>query len=223
MFNKIKKDKNIIIYRNGSILKKLSFLFFIKNFFLVSCPTTFYNIPFLQSIVSSSYSLKNKAFYCTQTFFHIFSFIYNIHFFRGIFKNQTFYFYKFFISKKNMLGFFYFFLKFMNRKFLRFNFHKFVSTFFIGIGYKVYIFNNYLYLRLGFSKMLKIKIPNSIFVFIRKRNMLRLISSNYQSLNSFNILLKNLRKFDKYKGKGIFSLGNFNDVKLKPGKKQQFF
>jgi ribosomal protein L6P/L9E len=97
------------------------------------------------------------------------------------------------------------------------------NIFFIGVGYKVFIFNNYLYLRLGFSRMLKIMIPNGVVVMTRKRNHLRIISSSHEQLESFLYLLKNLRVFDCYKGKGIFQNSDFSSVKLKVGKKQQFF
>ena len=97
------------------------------------------------------------------------------------------------------------------------------NIYFIGVGYKVFIFNDFLYLRLGFSRMLKILIPSTVTVLTRKRNHLRIISSQHKHLESFLYLLKNLRVFDCYKGKGIFQNSNFSSVKLKVGKKQQFF
>lgn len=97
------------------------------------------------------------------------------------------------------------------------------NIYFIGVGYKVFIFNDFLYLRLGFSRMLKIRIPSTVVVLTRKRNHLRILSSHHEYLESFLYVLKNLRIFDCYKGKGIFQTSNFSTVKLKVGKKQQFF
>lgn len=71
--------------------------------------------------------------------------------------------------------------------------------------------------------MLKILIPLNVTVLTRKRNHIRIISSQHNHLESFLYLLKNLRVFDCYKGKGIFQTSNFSSVKLKVGKKQQFF
>lgn len=71
--------------------------------------------------------------------------------------------------------------------------------------------------------MLKIRIPSTVVVLTRKRNHLRILSSHHEYLESFLYVLKNLRIFDCYKGKGIFQTSNFSTVKLKVGKKQQFF
>jgi len=97
------------------------------------------------------------------------------------------------------------------------------SLYFIGIGYKIFIYKNFLYLRLGFSRMMKIAIPTGIVVLTRKRNNIKLISSSLEILSDFVRVLKGLRGFDLYKGKGIFELPDFSTIKLKVGKKQQFF
>ena len=51
--------------------------------------------------------------------------------------------------------------------------------------------------------MLKILIPTTVTVMTRKRNHLRIMSSKHEQLESFLYLLRNLRVFDCYKGKGI--------------------
>lgn len=98
-----------------------------------------------------------------------------------------------------------------------------VNLYFIGVGYKVFIYNQYLYIRLGFSKMLKLEIPSQVGVLTRRRNHLRLFSSDLGKLSAFVKVLTSLRSFDKYKGKGIYQYSDFSQVKLKTGKKQQFF
>ena len=121
-------------------------------------------------------------------------------------------------------------LSFFNNFFKNFQFFLnslsygwFLNLNFIGIGYKVFLYNNFLFLRLGFSRMIRVEIPTDILVLTRKRNNLKLVSSNFFKLSAFAKLLKSLRGFDQYKGKGIFSLSDFSVVKLKVGKKQQFF
>lgn len=99
----------------------------------------------------------------------------------------------------------------------------FVNLYFIGVGYKIFVYNDYLYIRLGFSRMIKIKIPNSLHVLTRYRNNIKLISSDLSLLNTFVNQLLLLRIFNPYKGKGIYQLADFSDIKLKVGKKQQFF
>lgn len=71
--------------------------------------------------------------------------------------------------------------------------------------------------------MIKIKIPNSLHVLTRYRNNIKLISSDLSLLNTFVNQLLLLRIFNPYKGKGIYQLADFSDIKLKVGKKQQFF
>lgn len=94
---------------------------------------------------------------------------------------------------------------------------------FIGLGYKVFLYQSFLYVKLGFCRVVKIAMPKGIFVFSRKKNRLLLVSNNYEVLYKFIFKLKGLRKFNFYKGKGLFEYSSFDGIKLKVGKQQQFY
>ncbi len=78
-------------------------------------------------------------------------------------------------------------------------------------------------MKLGFCRIIKVKVPSDVSIFARKRNRLLLLSNNHDALSRFVVGLKKLRKFDLYKGKGIFEYSNFDGIKLKVGKQQQFY
>jgi len=90
-----------------------------------------------------------------------------------------------------------------------------------GVGFKYKIKKNILYLVLGFSHLNQYKIPKSIYLFLLNVRLLRLMSCNLNLLNNFIYLIKNLKKLDVYKGKGIFFKGEF--LLLKEGKKSSTF
>jgi hypothetical protein len=60
-------------------------------------------------------------------------------------------------------------------------------------------------------------------VFSRKKARILLLSNSRDALGRFIVGLKSLRKFDLYKGKGIFEYSSFDGIKLKVGKQQQFY
>lgn len=87
-----------------------------------------------------------------------------------------------------------------------------------GLGYKAKIENrNTLVLKLGFSHKLKIKIPNNIKIFCSKSNKIIFFSVEKDKLFEFIIKVKNLKKPDSYKGKGLIFKNE--NLKLKEGKK----
>ena len=72
-------------------------------------------------------------------------------------------------------------------------------------------------LKLGFSHKLKIKIPNNIKIFCSKSNKIIFFSVEKDKLFEFIIKVKNLKKPDSYKGKGLIFKNE--NLKLKEGKK----
>ena len=74
-----------------------------------------------------------------------------------------------------------------------------------------------LVLRLGFSHLVKVNIPDFLFVNCPKPKTVVIKGINLQKVNSFAALLKDLKQPNPYKEKGIY----FKDesLKLKPGKK----
>jgi len=87
-----------------------------------------------------------------------------------------------------------------------------------GLGYKAKIENkNTLVLKLGFSHKLKIEIPNNIKIFCSKSNKIIFFGVEKDKLFEFIIKVKNLKKPDSYKGKGLIFKNE--NLKLKEGKK----
>lgn len=99
----------------------------------------------------------------------------------------------------------------------------FASLNFIGLGYKVFLYKSELYIKLGYCRVLKLRVPIDISVFARRKNRLLFVSTSQESLSTFIHGLKRLRSFDFYKGKGIFEYSSFDGIKLKVGKQQQFY
>lgn len=87
-----------------------------------------------------------------------------------------------------------------------------------GIGFKALIKNNNLILKLGFSHNYLIISPITLQILI-KSNQIIFLSQNYSFLNQFIFFIKNLKKIDPYKGKGI--LLNNQKIFLKEGKKSK--
>lgn len=81
----------------------------------------------------------------------------------------------------------------------------------IGTGYKV-VHNkqeNFLNFSLGFSHDIVVTIPKPITIEVAQ-NKIKLTCANKALLGSFsNYLCRSLRKFDKFKGKGVILVGQY--------------
>ena len=93
-----------------------------------------------------------------------------------------------------------------------------ISLFLKGIGFKTFIENNNLILKLGFSHNIIIPIPFNIKI-INQSNTLIFNSIDYIFLNQFVHYIKNHKKPEPYKGKG-FLLKNEKIIQ-KEGKKSK--
>ena len=93
-----------------------------------------------------------------------------------------------------------------------------ISLFLKGIGFKAFIENNNLILKLGFSHNIIIPIPKNIQV-INQTNILIFNCSNYIFLCQFIHHIKNHKKPEPYKGKGLL-LKN-EKILQKEGKKSK--
>nr|YP_010507992.1 ribosomal protein L6 [Phytophthora ilicis]UXG56330.1 ribosomal protein L6 [Phytophthora ilicis] len=93
-----------------------------------------------------------------------------------------------------------------------------ISLLLKGIGFKAFIENNNLILKLGFSHNIIIKIPSNIEI-INQTNTLIFSSIDYISLNQFVHYIKNHKKPEPYKGKGLL-LKN-EKILQKEGKKSK--
>ena len=87
----------------------------------------------------------------------------------------------------------------------------------VGIGYYAEIKNSFLFLKLGYSHEIKIKIPLSIEIFIKKRRDLVIMCHDLDLLSDFIYKIRYFRPPECYKGKGI--LFKNEKIKLKTGKK----
>ena len=76
-----------------------------------------------------------------------------------------------------------------------------------GIGYNANIINkknkNFLLLKLGFSNKICIAIPIDIKIVLLKNNFIYLFGIDKQQLNQISANIRNFKKPDNYKGKGI--------------------
>lgn len=87
----------------------------------------------------------------------------------------------------------------------------------IGVGFKVQLVGNYLIFSLGYSHDIALEIPNGISVTCSKPTSIKLTSNEIVKIGEFSSKIKNLRKFNIYKGKGIKEEGKV--VILKETKK----
>lgn len=88
----------------------------------------------------------------------------------------------------------------------------------IGIGYKIKTYKNYIILSLGFSHDIVYALPKEININIYKNNIISLESYDKYILGRVISDIKNIRKIDPYKGKGIKLLGEKSIKKI--GKKK---
>lgn len=87
-----------------------------------------------------------------------------------------------------------------------------------GIGFKVFIENNILHLKVGFSHIIQKEIPNNIQI-INQNNNLICSSNNFIELTQFIYKIRKIKKPEPYKGKGLL-LKN-EKILLKEGKKSK--
>lgn len=89
----------------------------------------------------------------------------------------------------------------------------------VGVGYKAFLENNILSLKIGFSHQIQYNIPLDIKISIlsQKGNFIVVSGNNLQKVNQTAFEIKKLKLPDAYKGKGIRYFKE--NIKLKEGKK----
>lgn len=87
----------------------------------------------------------------------------------------------------------------------------------IGVGYKVFLVENLIHFKLGYSHSLYFKIPTSISIKCHKTNKLFISGNNYNNVSQTAALFRSYKVPEPYKGKGI--LYSNENMKLKEGKK----
>jgi len=97
-----------------------------------------------------------------------------------------------------------------------------VKMYLIGLGFKMYVRKNWLYLLLGYSHYILIPIPQHIVIMVFKKRAF-IFSATRLMLSNFIFLLNTLKRFNFYKHKGLFQFKQVKSVvRFKVGKKQQY-
>ena len=88
----------------------------------------------------------------------------------------------------------------------------------IGIGYKTFLENNILSLKLGYSHIINYKIPEGIKITLLKPTLISISGIDIEFVTQVAAKIRSFRKPEPYKGKGIRYL---NEIVLKKeGKKK---
>lgn len=91
----------------------------------------------------------------------------------------------------------------------------------VGVSYRALIEesfdNQLLLLKLGFSHSVYFRISKKLSLFCKKRTQLFVSSNSYQNVTNITALIRNLKKPEPYKGKGI--LYENEKIIIKAGKK----
>lgn len=88
----------------------------------------------------------------------------------------------------------------------------------VGVGYRVSIKENTLFFKLGYSHDITYKLPTGLRVFLQSPTSLCLFGLDKNQLTQIAASIRNLRKPEAYKGKGIRLLNE--KLNLKPGKRK---
>ncbi|MCK4400757.1 50S ribosomal protein L6 [bacterium] len=85
-----------------------------------------------------------------------------------------------------------------------------------GVGYRAQVQGQKLQLQLGFSHPVMYEIPSNIEIEVRKNNQIVVKGIDKQLVGEVAVAIRNMKKPEPYKGKGIRYLGEY--VKHKVGK-----
>jgi ribosomal protein L6P/L9E len=88
----------------------------------------------------------------------------------------------------------------------------------VGVGYRVFLSENILTFKIGFSHFYKVKVPNSTRVFLPEPTLLCLYGIDKNQVTQIAAKIKSIKPPSVYKGKGIRLLDEL--IRLKEGKKK---
>lgn len=88
----------------------------------------------------------------------------------------------------------------------------------VGVGYRFFIDNQYIKLKIGYTNMVRVLIPNYIKVKCIKNTILYLYGLDLQKIKEYAYKIRLLKQPDPYKGKGI--LFDNEVIHFKEGKKK---
>jgi large subunit ribosomal protein L6 len=86
----------------------------------------------------------------------------------------------------------------------------------VGVGFKAAVSGKSLDLALGFSHPVKLEIPEGISVVVEKQTLITISGIDKQKVGHFAATVREMKKPEPYKGKGIRYEGEY--IKLKAGK-----
>jgi ribosomal protein L6P/L9E len=98
---------------------------------------------------------------------------------------------------------------------------NFIKLHLVGLGFKNFILNDELYILVGDCNYIIFKIPCNLKVYCKK-NQIYILGNNLTDIWNFSSSIKNIKKLNFYKGKGVLEFKNFKFMQLKVGKKQRF-
>lgn len=87
-----------------------------------------------------------------------------------------------------------------------------------GVGYRASADKNYLTIALGFSHEIKYAIPEGITIVVEKQTSIAISGSDKRTIGQVAAEIRELRKPEPYKGKGVRYEGEY--VRKKEGKKK---
>lgn len=90
---------------------------------------------------------------------------------------------------------------------------------FVGVGYRARIEQNKIIFRLGYSHEITIELAPNLEISIIKHNNIRIAGYNFEEVRQFAYKIRNFRKPEPFKGKGIICLGE--KIRRKEGKKKK--
>lgn len=94
--------------------------------------------------------------------------------------------------------------------------------YFNGLGYKVFVIRDQLFIWVGYTHYTLITIPRSIRV-IAKKKRFYVLGFNRGITKQFFSKLRSIKKIDVYKGKGLLEAKTYkNFIRMKSGKKKQY-
>ena len=85
-----------------------------------------------------------------------------------------------------------------------------------GVGYKAEMRGKNLVLTVGYANAISVPVPTTVAVTLEGQNKIHVAGADRQAVGQFAAMVRNLRKPEPYKGKGIRYEGE--QVKIKAGK-----
>lgn len=89
---------------------------------------------------------------------------------------------------------------------------------FVGTGYKAFIENDEIVLKLGYSHKVSVQVPKILTINFIKYNHFQIVSMNYEIIIQFVYDIKKFRKPEPFTGKGVLIVGE--KIIRKEGKKK---